>query len=415
MNDIADDIKEVIISKSNGEAFIIVKGEIFQATSKSDNNGIRQITGYTEYRISSYDLNTGKLSKRITLGDRKENECTFLGETDGKLWYKSVDKKLGLHARDPRTLDVIISQDKIIEVNPFLKDNISQPEWNNIGRYYGFDIDKNMPMLSDNSGYLYFIDPSSLKAEKTTESIQDFDFDNTCTSTSMKIDVNSTIYLSGTPRNYINYYNKENKEPSFLKGDFLKSSTIINMLLANPEFLGPYNRAIETYKKEIDSIKKFNEDTDTTSTDKYKNQTAKRNIEYAERNIERTIDKIKDAEDNIERYSDEKYYDILSKDNSVYVLSQNDVTDKARCIISKVRLNSDSTTSLQWQRELNDIFRDPDKGFDKSSFEIVFSKGNPVLRTMRVVTGEDKLVFVFMLKAVCLDMQTGRILWDIDL
>src|SRR4029078_4211195 len=78
MKDIADDVNEVVMSQSGGENFLVVKQEIFQATSKSDNSDIRQITGYVEYRITSYDLNTGQISKRIETGDREINPI-FLG------------------------------------------------------------------------------------------------------------------------------------------------------------------------------------------------------------------------------------------------------------------------------------------------------------------------------------------------
>jgi len=415
MKDTADDVMEAIISKTNEGTFLVVKEEVFQAVSKSDKGGFRQISGYTEYRISSYDINTGQLVKRVVLGDRKENECTFLGETDGKLWYKSVDKKLGVHARDPKTLDVIVTEEKIIEANPFLKNNLSQPEWNSISRYYGFDFLKKMPMVSDNAGYVYYIDPVSLKAEKTTESIKNFDYDNSCTSTSMKLDVNSNIHLSGSPRNSVNIFSKEIKEPSFLKGDFLKSSNAMNAVDANPEFFEPYKKEIEKYLRETDSLKKILQEADTNTTDKFKKTSLQFSLRNAERNIGYIKDKIKYAEDNIKRYSDDEYYEIITGDKSVFLMSQTDVTDQAKAIISKVKLNSDTTVNLQWQTVLNDIYRDPDKGFDKSSFEVVFSKGNPDLRTMRVIDAGDKLIFIFMLKATCIDVVTGKILWTIDL
>ncbi|MEO8446222.1 MAG: hypothetical protein ABI528_01935, partial [bacterium] len=194
MKDIADNFEEVIIAGSDGQYVLVAKEEIFQATSKSDKGGMRHITGYTEYRITSYDLNTGNLLKRIVLGDREENACIFLGETSGKLWYKSVDPKLGFHARDPKSLDVIVSQDKITEANPFLLNNLSQPEWNSIERYYGFDNSKGMPMVSDNSGFVYYIDPSTLKADKVSASIINFKFKNNCLTSSIKIDAgNSTL------------------------------------------------------------------------------------------------------------------------------------------------------------------------------------------------------------------------------
>ncbi|MEO6693846.1 MAG: PA2928 family protein [Ignavibacteria bacterium] len=415
MKDTADNVVEAIISKINEGTFLVVKEEVFQAVSKSDEGGFRRISGYTEYRISSYDVNTGQLVKRIVLGNRKENECRFLGETDGKLWYKSVDKELGIHVRDPKSLDVIIPEAKIIEINPFLKNNLSQPEWSNVQGFYGFDINAKMPMVSDNSGYVYYIDPVSLKAEKTNGSIKNFDYDETCTSSSMKLDVNTSIYLRGSPRNSIKLFNKEINEPSFLKGDFLKSSIVMNAFDANPDFILPYKKEVEKYRKEIDSMNNILNTTDTTSINKFNNSYKTYTLRNAERNIGYTNDKIKSAENNIKRYADDKYYEIITADKSVFLISQTDVTDQAKIIISKVKLNSDTTVSLQWETVLKDIYRDPEKGFDKSSFDVVFSKGNPDLKAMRVLISGEKLFFIFMLKAICFDVGTGKVLWNFDI
>jgi len=99
----------------------------------------------------------------------------------------------------------------------------------------------------------------------------------------------------------------------------------------------------------------------------------------------------------------------------VFLLSQTDVSDQAKVLITKVRINLDSTIIQIWQTELQNIYRDPDKGMDRSSFEVVFSKGNPDLSTMRTVSGEGKLVFFSMLRAVCIDMDKGNIFWDTEL
>lgn len=415
MNDIADDVKEAIISGTGGEYFVVTKEEIFQATSKSDKNGIRQITGYVDYRISSYDLNTGKLSARIDLGDRNENECTFLGETKGKIWYKSVDMNLGFHAREPKNLSVIISQEKITEANPFLKNNLSLPEWNSILTYYGFDTDKNMPMVTDNSGFVYYIDPETLAAEKTSESIERNDYNHSCLSTSMYIDAEKQIYLQGSPRNYLSIYNKESKDISFLKGEFLLSSYKPESDDANQKFFAPYLDEIAGYKREIDSINEILGSTESIPIDKNSKYYNRDNKKYAERNIQNLLNKIKYAEDNIKRYSRNDSYSLITKDNGVFILSQTDVTDQAKILISKERIDPDSTSKQIWQTELQDIYRNPDKGMDRSSFEIVFSKGNPNLNTMRVISGNGRLVLIFMLRAVCLDTETGIVIWNIEL
>ena len=415
MKDRADDVKESIIVKTDNGAFLIIKEEIFQAVSKSDNGGFRRISGYTEERISSYDLNTGALIKRIALGEIRENNCLFLGYANGKLWYKSIDKDIGFHARDPKSLEIIVNEEKITEVNPVLKNNLSQPEWSALQRFYGFDSYKNMPMVSDNEGYVYYVDPVSLKAEKSQESIKNFVSANSCLSTSMNIDVNTSINLSGNPRNNLNYFNNDVKEPSFLKGEFLKCSNELSSIQINSSYFDKNKSEIENYKKEIDSLQNILNSIDTTSDERKNKITLKYKTSGTASKIKYLNDRIKYANDNLKRYSDDKFYDIITNDNCVFILSQSDVTDKAKCIISKVKLNADSTVSLKWQTELADFFRNPDKGFDKSSFEMVFSKGNPDLNTMRVIENGEKLVFIFMLKTVCLDISTGKILWSIDL
>ncbi|HMS65048.1 MAG TPA: hypothetical protein PKD83_07315 [Ignavibacteria bacterium] len=410
--DTADDIKEFIISESKGEYFLISKEEIFQATSKSDNNGIRQITGYTEYRISSYDVNSGNLISRVLLGDRKENACELLGESNGLLWYKSVDPELGFHARDPKTLDVMIPQRRITNINPFLEGNLSQPEWNKIKTYYGFDIYKQMPMISDNSGFLYFIDPETLKAEKTGGSVKNYDFDKNCLSTSLSLNDNSNLYMKGSPRNHIEIGNKELEDVSFLKGEFIQSSVQIDPKTIINELLEPFNKEINNLEKQIDSLKnilsEFSVDSDK---DKNKSITQSRKI-FIERNIERLEKKIKYSEDSKQKETESENFTLFTPDGCVFVYSQTDVTDQSKVLISKIKIDPDTSIVLVWQTKLENIYSDPAKGLDRSAFEAVFSKGDPDLNTKRAVMGNGKLIFMSMLRAVCIDIENGKVLWE---
>ena len=402
MKDKADNISEFLIAESDGEYFLISKEEIFQATSKSDNNGIRQITGFTEYRLSAYDLNSAQLIKRIEFGDRKTGECKLLGYTKGLLWYKSVDPVLGFHARDPKTLDVIITQDIITEVNPFLKGNLSQPEWNSIRNYYGFNSQKNMPVVSDNSGFLFTIDPVSLKAEKTDERLEEYKYDNSCLSSSVKISPNVNLSLKGSPRNYPELSGREFKDISFLKGEIIESSVLIDPSVSSKEFLAPLYKEIREYELQIDSIKKL-----------INNNTA--NTKFAERNIQNLERKISHANDKIKRESGKESFSLVTDDGCIFIYSQTDVTDQSKVLISKIKIKDESGMTQIWQSELGNIFVDPEKGMDRSSFDVVFSKGNPDFRTKRAVMGDGKLVIMSMLRAVCIDVDTGKILWEIDL
>jgi len=371
MDDNCDDVEEAVISESNGKYALITNEEIFQATSKSSDGGFRKITGYAEYRLTSYDLYTGEIIKRIELGDMRENECVLLGITEGRLWYKSVNPELGFHARDPVTLDVVVPEKMITDANPFLQNNMSRPEWNSIKKFYGFDISKNMPMISDNAGYLYNIDPVNLKAEKTTSSLEQINFEENVMTTSVYLDKNNMLYLSGNPRKRFQIMNKIMDEPSFLNGEIIKSSSDAFM---PSEYL---------------------------SGDAYKDATAKKDPIRLNR---------KNEPENIFAKGQ-----IITNDRCIFVLSRTDATDQAKVIISKVKFNGTESAALQWETVLDNIYREPDRGLDKSAFDDVFSKGNPDLSTMRTAYADNKLVFIFMLKATCIDEKSGKVLWTRDL
>src|SRR5687768_6008398 len=114
MNDRADDVEESFIYKGKDGTYIITKEEIFQATSKKSSGGFTQISGYAEYRISSYDLETGNLNGRAELGEGMEEAFTILGATEGKLWIYSIDPDLGFHARDPKTLEILTDEKTLL-------------------------------------------------------------------------------------------------------------------------------------------------------------------------------------------------------------------------------------------------------------------------------------------------------------
>src|ERR1700720_727634 len=120
MTDRADDISSSIIYQGKEGNYIINKEVIFQASSKSSGRGFTKISGHNDYRISSYDLATGKLVARVNMkGGMDKGEFIILGVTEGKLWVYSIDPDLGLHYRNPKTLEVIGTQQKIAESPSF--------------------------------------------------------------------------------------------------------------------------------------------------------------------------------------------------------------------------------------------------------------------------------------------------------
>ncbi len=408
MEDDADDIEEIVIANVGGEKYLVSKESIFQATSKSSKRGIRTTSGYTEYRLSSYNLNSGELIKRIEIGERDDNYLYFLGNTDGKLWYYSQNEKFSLHARDPKTLDIIVTQDQILNVNPFLKGNFPKVKWYELRKYFGYDYAKNIPIVSDNSGVIYSLDPVTFKAEKRSGSISNFEYDKSTQSTSMNVDKDLHVSLSGEPRKHLRLGNKDYDDPNFLKGEFLFSSGVIPAKNIYPEYFAPVLKEIEKKQRYIDSLNSII-DEQKDETDMWKTRTTERMRAYvtkAQRDIEKENDKLS-------KFSNEKINLVISRDKGFFIIHNTSASDTSKVLISKVRFDVENkTASFMWTTILPNIFSDPDKVYEKESFDYVFSKGSPNLRTKRVVYSDDKLVFITMLKAVCIDMNTGSILWE---
>ena len=410
MKDTADKVEEVVIVESGGSKFLVTKETIFQATSKSQKGGFRTTSGYQEYRLTSYDINTGAIVKRIELGEADDNYHYFLGPADGLLWYFSKDEKTGLHARDPKTLDIKITKDDILNANPDLKNNLPNPKYYDLSKYYGFDLKKKMPMISDNNGFIYYIDPKTLKAEKTSKSIERFRFEETTTSTSLDFDKDNHLSLSGSPRNHLRVYSKELNEPTFLNGNFLFSSNKENIWDANPEYYIPLIKRKEKKQHEYDSLKQLLDDGEGNS----------KMQEWQQNNIKLYMGIAKDELDRINKEMEEDVFGsfgngLISKDRGVFVLHQSNASDTCKVIISKVVIYGDTTVQVKWNTYIPDIFMTPDKVLDKPGFEYVFSKGSPDFRIMRATMSVNRLVFIFMLRAVCIDTDTGQILWDIEL
>lgn len=409
MVDTADDVEEAVIMYVNGEKYLVVKEEIFQATSKESGRGITRTTGYTEYRLSSYNLNTGELVKRIELGERDDNNHYFLGPAEGKLWYISSDKETGLHARDPMTLEIIVPQSEIFNNNPFLTDNLPHPKYYEYRKYYGFDNPEKFPLISDNSGFVYKLDPNSLKAEKTDKSIEVYKYDETAKTTSMEFNSDTYLNLSGEPRKILKVKSQDYPEISFLDGNFMFSTTKLSQSDINPEFFAPIKMAIEKSTKKLDSLNKLYDElknAGVSETD-YKIKSVKYDIESIQRDL-----KFKD--DEMKRKNTLNSV-IITDDRGVFIIHRSNATDTAKVIISKIILDENMNPGKKWETFIPDVFYDPGKVVDKDGFEYVFSKGSPDFDTVRILYGDGKLIYIFMLRAVCLDSKSGNILWNIEL
>ena len=364
----ADNIYNVKIFKYNGRLYFVALESVFQATSKKSGQEISITKGSSDMRISVYDMSNGSLISRIATGNQKDHAIVLFGYSEGNIWFYSIDD--GLHSRSPETLEIKVSQNDFFEKNPNLKNKLTKCDWFKLGQFFKFNELSGMLLISDDQGYSYSVDPSSLVAVKIKPNLKE-----KTDKPSDIIDVNA-ILAKNLPDNMLNHYNIVGpfetsiafKEKTMtLKGD-VRKQIILGETEVNPEI---------TF---LDG--KFIADRDT-------------NKENANSN-----DVLLQTQ-------------LLSTDsNSFFVFHKSNTSKDALVIISKLEIKNKSTMKELWQLTLPDFFFDPSAAIETDSFKKVFSKGSPDFSFSYIELTNNRLLVIYMLYAHCIDVNSGKILWQ---
>jgi hypothetical protein len=342
--DTADDISDVILSKTGDGEFLITIETVFQG-KRNSKQGIRGgYDGYWEKRISCYDIDSGELESRYVCGKREEADCYMLGRESSRVWFFSIDKELGLHAREVPSLEISVTQKEILDANPGFE-FIEAPA-HEISQHFRFEKNLLWPAIKDKNGKEYVLNPFTLKAELPQKEIEYYSTNPNNTTNSLELETNRYIQIN--PDGVVTLDKKRSQLENIIKGGFLESTIITT---------------IPKKDKELFSI---------------------------------DVSKI------------------ITEDSSVFLLSQDEEGDKSKCVISRLSMMQDSTVELDWQVILDEYYRYPEIAVKDGFFDSIFGKGNPNYRTMMVLNTEDKLIFIFNLKMLCLDIETGDTVWEFE-
>jgi hypothetical protein len=346
----------------------------------------------------------------------QDGEFTIMGATEGKLWMYSANKDLGLHYRNPKTLEVIANQQKLTETTPLKSISLAPAPWSRIDTYYSFDWGNGQPIITDAQGYVYHLNPDTFTAEKLDEKLKTR-FSVDWFTNSINIDENRRIYLAGDNRSTIQIGNKQgdNDKLSFLFGKFILDNSDVAAGIVKKRKIEEYQKIIAESEDSIKAYKSthktdnshdyYRGDLSNAETDKYEmNEKHRTALEHAKMDLQHLM-----------TFGIDLKNPISNEPMTFLVYYANSITDTARAIISKVKFNADSSTSEVWKCELNSFFFDPDKASKKGSFDIVFSKGNPQFRYQWFDIDDNKLIMISQLQMACIDMNTGKVLWEINI
>ena len=409
MSDRADDVTHTFIFTGKGGPLIITHEDIFQASSKESNGGMTTISGHNDCRITSYDLATGAIIGRIDLGAEMDEACEIVGMSEEAIWCYSINADLGLHSRNPRTLEVVTREADLVVGNI----QLARPEWSRILDYYNYDYDAGSVMVTDKQGVHYYFNPADKKFTETESDMPDEPWSDDALNSSAYFMKDTFVSFKGSDdRKRIMWrYEDTTASLAFLKPSFFVDLNEQHRKERNNAYMQKIRANAEELQRKFDSVtgehpvfkdewpswdKMTREERDMRGDV----ERMRRDIQYAERDLE-----------DAERMSDDmNQYALNDQSYSCLVYSAFTVEDTAHALITCVDCTS-GKFSERWQLSLDDFYFDPNKAEGAG----VFDDGDPEFGYRWAEIYDGKFVMIAQLQMICIDMKTGKQLWQIQL
>lgn len=208
----------------NGKKVFYTIESAFYITSTNRGKGIQFNQGYTKRYLNAVNPENGVKINTVKL----KGVTNYIGSAGGKAWFFSVDPTIGLHARNPVSLDIIVESKNIIDCNPELKSGLSEKADD-----FSIDTSGRFMFITANDGYCYLIDPLSLKALRTDKKAATNYYwrDDDLLQQSIFIHDSLQISFRGNPREFLireknsNQGTEELKDISFIEPGILTDRT----------------------------------------------------------------------------------------------------------------------------------------------------------------------------------------------
>jgi hypothetical protein len=411
MNDRADDVATTFIYSGTDGKCIITKEQVFQAQSKESGGGVTHISGYADYRLTSYDPSTGNVTGRVDLGEGIENAFVVVGTTPGKIWIYSIDPELGLHCRNPKTLEVISDEKTLTATAPLKGFAFARPAWNLLNQSYGWNAENGKLMLSDMQGYHYYFDPAKNTLEKTEDAIVDYTWAVSKTGSTAYFTKDDYVSLGGNGRQKLMYrYEDSTAKLSYLNGELLLDVDPLHDVERKKDAIFVIENEWTGINNWVNRLQLLFPGIEEKKYSQYSHEEWEVKDTISE--LQRKMDDLQRDKESIERKGT-KYLDnaaLSDAPGTIFILHATDISDTARMQLTKVQLDGKKLTEA-WTIKLADFYRDPEKANSKGAFETVFSDGNPAFGYEWYEISDGKLFMISQLQLICLDAKSGKTLW----
>jgi hypothetical protein len=411
MNDRADDVSQSFIYTGKGGPCIITQELIFQATSKESGGGVTHVSGYNECRLTSYDLSTGAMLGRVETGDEVEEGLKIIGVANDQIWCYSITSELGLHCRDPKTLEVLKKESEITALAKF---DFSRPEWANILDYYNYQVANGMLVLTDMQGRLFYFDVVNNTLTETEEQMPEDEWSADYLNSSAYFNEDDYISFFGDgDRKKLQWkYEDTTADLPFLKPKIFINLNELTLYKAEQLRIATATAVRDSVKTAFDKLIAEHPvfaNEYASWTEMTKQEQEMRNDYY---NLKRDLEeRERDLEDLTDDFHSSNDYVLNDGNYSALIYSASSVSDTARAIITCVDMTRPKTFVERWHLDLTSFYYDPDEAEGAG----VFEDGDPEFGYRWADIHDGKFVMIAQLQMICMDMKTGKQLWQIPL
>lgn len=355
----ADDVVQVLICETGTGSYLVCKEEIFQASSKSSGPKGSYISGYKQYRYSVRAARSGKLLVRLV--SKPDEDFNILGFDGQRLWCCSANAKIGLHARSPLSLKIVLNSSRITALNPVIGQMPTIP-LEEAHRFFQYDNERGSILLLNNSAFVFRLNLKTLLAESEK---------------TMPVNLNPIIYpLSNTV--YLGYERRVSLSPE-IRNYFTKESGKVHSFLMGKLLVESDRQKIATFKHTI--FKKM----------------AKVTLGDSSRLLP-SLSSVTLGTDS----------------DAVYIMEATNLEDSAHICLSAYYVSANDYKK-KWSSTVGGIYYNYRAAIKTNPKAMVFSSGNPDYDYEWFGLTKGVLVGVRMLYMFGLDANSGKLLWKVKI
>jgi hypothetical protein len=104
---------------------------------------------------------------------------------------------------------------------------------------------------------------------------------------------------------------------------------------------------------------------------------------------------------------------LLAGPDNFFVLQASSTNKDAGLLLSSLQWIPGQPLRLHWQSNLTGLFFDASNAKETNAFKEVFSSGNPEFTFRWADISRQQLLLTWMLHTTCIDVSTGKVVWQI--